>query len=642
MGLSLAQKVVQEHLISGEMRTGEEIAIRIDRTLTHDTLGLMAMLEFEAMGIPRVKTELSVVYVDHNIMQLGFESNDDHRFLQGMAAKHGLFFSRAGNGICHQVNLERFSAPGKTLLGADSHTPTCGAAGMLAIGAGGLDVAVAMGGGPYYFQMPKVVRVSLKGRLGPWVASKDIVLELLRRRGVKGGVDCIFEYTGDGLATLSVPERGTICNMGTELGATTSIFPSDEKVRAYFAAQKRDKDFRPLAADPDAAYDETEEIDLSALEPLIACPSSPDNVVPVRDLEGTKVEQVCVGSCTNSSYVDLMTVAAILKGRVVDPKVNFTVSPGSRQVLAMITRSGALGDLIDSGPRLLESACGPCLGMGQAPGTGVVSIRTFNRNFPGRSGTKGDRIYLASPQVAAAAALTGEITDPRRLGRAPSIDFPDEFLVDDRMILAPSEDPESVEVVRGPNIRPLPIATPPAGVLSGRVLLKTGDNVSTDDIAPAGAKAVPLRGNVPALAEFTFERMDSGFVRRAQEWGGGVIVGGSNYGQGSSREHAALCPMYLGVKIVLARSFARIHRDNLANFGVLALTFTNEADYDRVEEGDELKLSDALEAVAAGHDLVLRDLTKMINIPVRHAMTPRMVQVYLRGGLLNFVKAQAQ
>ena len=642
MGLSLAQKVVQEHLISGEMRTGEEIAIRIDRTLTHDTLGLMAMLEFEAMGIPRVKTELSVVYVDHNIMQLGFESNDDHRFLQGMAAKHGLFFSRAGNGICHQVNLERFSAPGKTLLGADSHTPTCGAAGMLAIGAGGLDVAVAMGGGPYYFQMPKVVRVSLKGRLGPWVASKDIVLELLRRRGVKGGVDCIFEYTGDGLATLSVPERGTICNMGTELGATTSIFPSDEKVRAYFTAQKRDKDFRPLTADPDAAYDETEEIDLSALEPLIACPSSPDNVVPVRDLEGTKVEQVCVGSCTNSSYVDLMTVAAILKGRVVDPKVNFTVSPGSRQVLAMITRSGALGDLIDSGTRLLESACGPCLGMGQAPGTGVVSIRTFNRNFPGRSGTKGDRIYLASPQVAAAAALTGEITDPRRLGRAPGIDFPDEFLVDDRMILAPSEDPESVEVVRGPNIRPLPIATPPAGVLSGRVLLKTGDNVSTDDIAPAGAKAVPLRGNVPALAEFTFERMDSGFVRRAKERGGGFIVGGSNYGQGSSREHAALCPMYLGVKIVLARSFARIHRDNLANFGVLALTFTNEADYDRVEEGDELKLSDAMEAVAAGHDLVLRDMTKMINIPVRHAMTPRMVQVYLRGGLLNFVKAQAQ
>ncbi|MCL4532000.1 MAG: aconitase family protein, partial [Actinobacteria bacterium] len=438
------------------------------------------------------------------------------------------------------------------------------------------------------------------------------------------------------------PERGTICNMGTELGATTSIFPSDEKVRAYFTAQKRDKDFRPLTADPDAAYDETEEIDLSALEPLIACPSSPDNVVPVRDLEGTKVEQVCVGSCTNSSYVDLMTVAAILKGRVVDPKVNFTVSPGSRQVLAMITRSGALGDLIDSGTRLLESACGPCLGMGQAPGTGVVSIRTFNRNFPGRSGTKGDRIYLASPQVAAAAALTGEITDPRRLGRAPSIDFPDEFLVDDRMILAPSEDPESVEVVRGPNIRPLPIATPPAGVLSGRVLLKTGDNVSTDDIAPAGAKAVPLRGNVPALAEFTFERMDSGFVRRAKEWGGGVIVGGSNYGQGSSREHAALCPMYLGVKIVLARSFARIHRDNLANFGVLALTFTNEADYDRVEEGDELKLSDALEAVAAGHDLVLRDLTKTINIPVRHAMTPRMVQVYLRGGLLNYVKVQAQ
>jgi aconitate hydratase len=641
MGLNLTQKIIREHLIEGEPRPGEEVAIRIDRTLTHDTLGLMALLEFEAMGIPRVKTELSVSYVDHNILQLGYESNDDHRFLQGVCAKYGLLYSRAGNGICHQVNLERFSAPGKTLLGADSHTTTSGAVGMLAIGAGGLDVAAALGGEPYYFRMPRIVQVVLKGRLGPWVSSKDIVLELLRRLGVKGGLDCIFEYTGDGVATLSVPERGTICNMGTELGATTSIFPGDAKVHAYLKAQKRESDFRPMAADDDASYDDGVEIELEALEPLIACPGSPDNVVPVREVAGTRVEQVCIGSCTNSSYVDLMTVAAILMGRVAHPRVSLAVSPGSRQVFNMIARSGALSDLISSGARILESACGPCLGVGQAPGTDMVSVRTFNRNFPGRSGTRGDRVYLASPQIAAAAALHGEIVDPRGLGDPPRFDFPREFLVDDRMILLPSAHPETVELLRGPNIKPLPIATAPGETLRAMVVLKTGDNISTDDIAPAGAKAVPLRANVPALAEFTFEGVDSSFVRRAKQAGSSIIVGGSNYGQGSSREHAALCPMFLGVKMVLAKSFARIHRDNLVNFGVLPVTFVNEADYDGIDQDDVLEVAGVRQGVASGHDLVVRDVTKGVEIPVRHSMSPRMVQIYLDGGRLNHVKKQA-
>jgi aconitate hydratase len=482
--------------------------------------------------------------------------------------------------------------------------------------------------------------VALKGKFSPWVSAKDVILELLRRRGVKGGTNCVFEYTGEGVSTLSVPERGTICNMGTEMGATTSIFPSDEQVRFYLRAQGREADFVPLAADPGAPYDEVEEIDLSALEPLIAKPSNPDNVVPVRELAGTKVDQVLVGSCTNSSYVDLMTIASILKNRTVHPGVSMAVSPGSRQVLTMISKSGALTHLIASGARILESACGPCLGMGQAPGTGTVSVRTFNRNFPGRSGTKNDQIHLASPQVAAAAALTGEITDPRTLGDVPAFAFPEEFLVDDRMILAPSDDPESVEIVRGPNIKPLPIATPPGEAIKARVLLKTGDNISTDDIAPAGAKAIPLRGNVPALAEFTFERVDPSFAARARDSLTGIIVGGSNYGQGSSREHAALCPMYLGIKAVVAKSFARIHRDNLANFGILALAFVNEADYEQIGEGDELEVLDIRRGAAAGHDLVLRNVTRGIEMPVRHAMTPRMVDIYLHGGLLNYVKAQ--
>lgn len=641
MGLNLAQKIIQEQLVQGEMKAGQEIALRIDHTLIHDTLGLMAILEFEAMGIPRVRTKLSVIYTDHNIMQLGPESNDDHRFLQSMAARYGLLYSRAGNGICHQVHLERFSQPGVTLLGADSHTTTAGAVGSLAIGAGGLDVAVAMGGGPYYFKMPRVVRVDLVGRLQPWVSSKEVVLELLRRRGVKGGLDCIFEFGGEGSASLTVPERGTICNMGTELGATTSLFPSDEMVLSYLKAQGREAVWKPLAADPDAEYDETVEIDLSALEPLVACPSSPDAVVPVREVEGTRVEQVCIGSCTNSSYVDLMNAAAILKGKAIPPHVSLAIAPGSRQVLHMISAEGALTDLIDAGARILEAGCGPCLGMGQAPGSGTASLRTFNRNFPGRSGTKGDRVYLCSPQVAAASAATGQITDPRRLGEAPSISLPERFPVDDRMIVRPSAEPEKVEVFRGPNIAPLPKGKEAPETLCGRLLIKLGDNISTDDITPAGAKAVPLRGNVPALAGFTFEGLDATFARRAREAGGGIILGGWNYGQGSSREHAALVPMYLGIKAVIAKSFARIHQQNLANFGILALTLANESDYDRMEEGDVLELANLREMVAAGQELVIRNVTKGVDIPVRHAMTPRMAQVYLDGGLLNHVKKQA-
>ncbi len=641
MGLNLAQKIIQDHLIQGEMKAGQEIALRIDHTLLHDTLGLMALLEFEAMGLPQVKTKRSVVFTDHNTLQLSPEGNDDHRFIQSMAAKYGMLYSRAGNGICHQVQLERFSEPGVTLLGADSHTPTAGAVGSLAIGAGGLDVAVAMGGAPYRLKMPRIVRVNLTGRLQPWVSSKDVVLELLRQKGVKGGLDCIFEFGGEGVRSLTVPERGTICNMGTELGATSSIFPSDETVLSYLKAQGRDAVWRALSADPDAEYDETIEIDLGALEPLIACPSSPDAVVAVREVEGTPIGQVCIGSCTNSSYLDLMAAATILKGKVVPSSVSLVIAPGSRQVLHMISASGALTDLIDAGARILEATCGPCIGMGQAPGTGVASLRTFNRNFPGRSGTKGDKAYLCSPQVAAASAVAGQITDPRRLGEAPLIELPERFPVDDRMIVKPSAEPEKVEIFRGPSIKPLPIAEEAPLELRGRVLLKTGDNITTDDIAPSGARVAAFRANVPAMAEFTFADIDASFPQRAKESEGGVILGGRNYGQGSSREHAALQPMYLGIKAVLAKSFARIHEQNLTNFGILALTFTNETDYDRVEEGDLLELPGLREAVVAGHELVVRNATKGIEIPVKHAMTPRTVQVYLDGGLLNHVKKQA-
>ncbi len=641
MGLNLAQKVFQDHLAEGELRPGEEIALRIDQTLIHDALGTMALLQFEAMDVPRVKTKRSLCYVDHSMLQVGFENSDDHRFLQTMAAKYGLYFSRPGNGICHQVHLERFSEPGATLLGSDSHTPTCGAVGMLAIGAGGLDVAVAMAGGPYYLKMPKVVRVLLRGKLPPWVASKDLILELLRRLRVKGGVGRIFEYGGEGVASLTVPQRATVCNMGTELGATSSLFPSDETVRSFLKAQGREGGWKPLAADPDAGYDETIELDLSALEPLVACPSSPDEVVPVREVEGIAVDQVCVGSCTNSSYVDLMTVAAVLRGKSIHPGVSFTVTPGSRQVLRMISEAGALTDLIAAGARILECSCGPCNGTGQAPATGAVSVRSFNRNFPGRSGTTPDRVYLCSPQVAAATALAGSISDPRRLGAAPRVDLPDRFMVDDRMIVPPSDHPEAVEVRRGPNIKPLPRAGEPPERLRAPVLLKTGDNISTDDIIPAGAKLGPLRSNVPASAEYVFERIDSSFPTRARETGAGIVVGGWNYGQGSSREHAALLPAYLGVEAVLAKSFARIHQSNLINVCILPLTFADEADYDRIEQGDLLELVGARDRVAAGSDLVIVNVTKGIEIPVRHALTPREVKVYRAGGLLNYFRGKA-
>jgi aconitate hydratase len=639
MGKSLTQKIIEEHLVSGEPKAGSEIGIRIDQTLTQDATGTMAYLQFEAMGIPRVRTKLSVSYVDHNMLQAGFENADDHRFLQSIAAKYGIYFSRPGNGICHQVHLERFSAPGDTLLGSDSHTPTCGGAGMLAIGAGGLDVAVAMGGGPFYVVMPKVLGVRLKGSLQPWVSGKDIILEMLRRQSVKGGVGRIVEYTGEGVASLTVPERATITNMGAELGATTSIFPSDERTREYLRAQKREDVWRPLAADPDAEYDEVIEIDLDALEPLIAQPQSPDNVVPVREVAGTKVAQVCVGSCTNSSYRDLTTVAAVLKDEKVSPQLSATVTPGSRQVFNMIARDGALGDLIQSGFRILESACGPCIGMGQAPPTGGVSVRTFNRNFAGRSGTPNDQVYLCSPEVAAATALKGVITDPRDLGEPPQISLPTEFHIDDEMILAPSDRPEEIEIMRGPNIQPLPLAQPMTDSIRAPVLLKVGDNISTDHIMPAGARILPLRSNIPAISEYVFERVDPSFAQRAKAAGSSVIIGGGNYGQGSSREHAALAPMYLGLRVVLAKSFARIHWTNLVNFGILPLTFTDEADYDRIEQGDELEIVDASEALRRGNTLTVRNLTRGGEFTAQHSLSPRQIDMITAGGLLNYVKS---
>ncbi len=638
MPQNLVQKIIAAHLVSGDMTPGSEVGIRIDQTLTQDATGTMAALQFEAMGIPRVRTKLSVSYVDHNMLQIGYENADDHRFLQSFAARYGLYFSRPGNGICHQVHLERFSVPGDTLLGADSHTPTCGGAGMLAIGAGGLDVAVAMGGGAFYIPMPRVVGVKLTGRLSPWVAAKDVILEILRRLSVKGGVGKIFAYYGPGVATLTVPERGTICNMGAELGATTSIFPSDEQTLRYLSAQGRAASWKPLVADPDAAYDEYMEFDLTALEPLVARPQSPDNVVPISELKGVKVSQVCVGSCTNSSYPDLMTVARVLKGKTVHPDVSLTLTPGSKQVYTMIAQSGALADFIAAGARVLESACGPCIGMGQAPASDAVSLRTFNRNFPGRSGTPNDKVYLCSPEVAAAAALTGEITDPRTLGEYVKVEIPQQYTIADNMIIPPPPDGSGVEVLRGPNIKPLPQAEPMPEHLHGRVLLKVGDNISTDHILPAGAKVLPLRSNLPAISEFTFERVDPTFARRAREAGGGFVVGGSNYGQVSSREHAAMAPMYLGVKLVVARSFARIHAANLVNFGILPLTFVNETDYDLMEQGDEWEIKGVRQQVQQGDVVTVRNLSKGRSVRLRHALTPRQVAILLDGGLLNHIK----
>ena len=640
MGRNLTQKIIDAHLLEGKAVAGEETAFRIDQTLTQDATGTMAYLQFEAMGIPRVKTKLSVSYVDHNMLQSGFENADDHRFLQTIASKHGVYYSRPGNGICHQVHLERFSEPGTTLLGSDSHTPTSGGMGALAIGAGGLDVAVAMGGGPFYVNMPKILGVELRGKLQPWVTAKDIILEMLRRLAVKGGIGKIIEYHGEGVASLTVPERSTITNMGAELGATTSIFPSDERTRTYLRSQKREQVWKALAADPEATYDETMVIDLNKLEPLMAQPHSPDKVVPVREIQGLKVQQVAIGSCTNSSYHDLMSVASVVKEHPVHPDVSLVVTPGSRQVFEMIGRSGGLADLISGGARILESACGPCIGMGQAPSSGSVSVRSFNRNFEGRSGTPNARVYLASPETAAACAARGAITDPRDLGTPPKVEWPEECIIDDRMILPPSKKPDTVEVIRGPNIKPLPLAKPMPESLKGKLLLKVGDDITTDHIMPAGARILPLRSNIPAIAEFVYARVDPKFVERAKQNGGGFIVGGTNYGQGSSREHAALAPMYLGLKAVIAKSFARIHWANLVNFGILPLTFENPADHDRLNQGDEFEIVGVRTALSDGKPVKLRNITQDFDIPVQYTMTERQRNVMLAGGLLNLIRNQ--
>jgi aconitate hydratase len=618
------------------MSPGQEISIRIDQTLTQDATGTMAYLQFEAMGVPRVKTKLSVSYVDHNTLQTGFENADDHRFLQTVAAKHGIYFSRPGNGICHQVHLERFGVPGMTLLGSDSHTPTAGGLGMIAIGAGGLDVAVAMGGGPFYLNMPQVVNVKLTGQLKPWVSAKDVILELLRIMTVKGGVGKIIEYTGEGVKTLSVPERATITNMGAELGATTSIFPSDEITLAFMKAQKRENNWVELVADPGATYDQVIEIDLSGLEPMVAQPHSPDNIARVKDVGPIQVQQVLIGSCTNSSYADLMRVAGILKGKKVYPSVSLGIAPGSRQVLEMLARNGTLADIVAAGARILETACGPCIGMGQSPSSGAVTVRTFNRNFEGRSGTADAKVYLASPEVAAAAALTGVLTDPRELGQYVDVKMPGEFLIDDSMVLAPAENPETVEVLRGPNIKPLPLNNNLPETLKGAVLLKLADNITTDHIMPAGAKVLPLRSNIPAISQYVFSGVDQTFPARAKEAGGGFIIGGHNYGQGSSREHAALAPMYLGIKAVIAKSFARIHRANLINFGILPLTFVDEADYDAVNREDSFEID--VRAIGTEAVLDIKNISKGTGFQVRHDLTPRQVEIIKAGGLLNYTK----
>ncbi len=639
MGKNLTSKIIESHLVDGEAVAGSEIALRIDQTLTQDATGTMAYLQFEAMGIPRVRTKLSVSYVDHNMLQTGFENADDHRFLQSFAARHGIYFSRPGNGICHQVHLERFSAPGDTLLGSDSHTPMSGGAGMLAIGAGGLDVAMAMAGEPFHLVMPQVVRVDLRGSLPPWVSAKDVILEMLRRLTVKGGVGRVFEYGGEGAASLSVPERATITNMGAELGATSSIFPSDERTREYLRAQQREDAWKPLSADADSEYVEVIEVDLDALEPLIALPSSPDGVVPVREVAGTEVAQVAIGSCTNSSYLDLATVAAVVKGKLVSPAVSAAVNPGTRQVMLMLAENGALADLIAAGFRVLESSCGPCIGMGQSPSTDTVSLRTFNRNFPGRSGTRGDRVYLCSPLVAAASALTGVITDPRDLGEAPHVALPREFRVDDRMIIPPPEKSEDVTVVRGPNIKPLPRGEPLPETLRATVILKVADDITTDHIMPAGSKLLPLRSNIPAMAEHVFEQVDADFARRAKDAGSSVVVAGDNYGQGSSREHAALAPMYLGLKAVLAKSFARIHRANLVNVGILPLVFVDERDYDRIDQGDEIEIDAVRHAIQNGDSVRVHNRTQGYEFEARHGLSPQQAKIVLAGGRLSYVKS---
>lgn len=641
MGLTLAQKLIKSHLVEGEMKVGTEIGLRIDQTLTQDATGTMAYLEFEAMGVDRVKTEKSVAYIDHNTLQTGFENADDHRYIQTVTKKHGIYFSRPGNGICHQVHLERFGIPGKTLIGSDSHTPTGGGICMLAMGSGGMDVAVAMGGGTYYIPMPKMTRINLTGYLKPWVSAKDVILEVLRIMSVKGGVGKIIEYGGEGVKTLSVPERATITNMGAELGATTSIFPSDEITLAFLKAQGRENDWTEILPDEDAVYDEVIDIDLCSLTPMAACPHMPDNVKTTDEIGKIKIDQVAIGSCTNSSYVDMMKVAAILKGKTIAPSVSLCIAPGSKQVLNMLALNGALSDMISAGARILESACGPCIGMGQSPNSAGISLRTFNRNFEGRSGTKDAGIYLVSPEVAAASALTGYLTDPRELGEAPDVKMPEKFIVNDNMIEPPASEEEAkdIEVVRGPNIKPFPKTSPLPEEITAKAILKVGDNITTDHIMPAGAKILPYRSNIPHLSQYCFAVCDESFPERIKAEGKGIIIGGSNYGQGSSREHAALVPLYLGVKAVICKSFARIHVANLVNAGILPFTFANEADYDRIDQMDELSLPNIKDCIENKKQIVLKNLTKNEEYELDSShLSDRQRAMLVCGGLLDYTR----
>ena len=640
MGLTLTEKILSAHLVEGEMIKGTEIGIRIDQTLTQDATGTMAYLEFEAMGVPRVKTERSVAYIDHNTLQNGFMNMDDHRFIGSVAKKHGIYFSRPGNGICHQVHLERFGVPGKTLIGSDSHTPTGGGIGMIAIGAGGMDVAVAMGGGTYYITCPKVVKVELTGKLQPWVAAKDVILEVLKRLSVKGGVGKVIEYCGEGVKSLSVPERATITNMGAELGATTSIFPSDEITYKFLKAQGREDVYTELCADSDAVYDEVVEINLSELVPMAACPHSPDNIKTVDEIGAMKIDQVCIGSCTNSSLMDMMKVAHILKGKTVHPDVSLSIAPGSKQVLSMLAENGALAIMLEAGARVLESACGPCIGMGQSPNSGGISLRTFNRNFEGRSGTADGQIYLVSPELAAASAIAGVLTDPRTLGEMPEFEMPEKFNVNDNMIVEPvaEEDMDSVEVLRGPNIKPFPTSEPMPETINAKVSLKVGDNITTDHIMPAGAKILPLRSNIPEISKYCFAVCDESFHDRALEMGKSIVIGGSNYGQGSSREHAALAPLYLGVKAVITKSFARIHMANLINAGIIPMTFANEADYDRIDGNDELAIGNVAEQIANGEIIKVTNVTKGFDFDCAVNFSDRQKEMLYAGGLLNYTK----
>ena len=644
MGMTIAEKIIKAHLVEGEMVKGTDIGLRIDQTLTQDATGTMAYLEFEAMGVPRVKTERSVAYIDHNTLQTGFENADDHRFIGSVAKKHGIYFSRPGNGICQQVHLERFGIPGKTLIGSDSHTPTCGGIGMLAFGAGGLDVAVAMGGGAYHITMPKMVRINLIGKLSDYVSAKDVILEVLRIMSVKGGVGKIVEYGGEGVKTLSVPERATITNMGAELGASTSVFPADEITKAFMEAQGRGADFTEVKADDDAVYDEVIDIDLSTLKPLAAMPHMPDNVKSVTEIGQIKVDQVLIGSCTNSSLRDMLRVAAMLKGKTVHPDVSVAVAPGSKQVFNMLAECGALADIISAGVRVLECACGPCIGMGQSPNSGGISLRTFNRNFEGRSGTADGQIYLVSPETAVASALTGVLTDPTTLGKADEVVMPEKFLINDNMIVKPvdEKDMDSVEILRGPNIKPFPVIGAMEDSIWAKAVLKVGDNITTDHIMPAGAKILPYRSNIPYLSQFCFKQCDENFAEHCKQAGSGVIVGGSNYGQGSSREHAALVPLYLGIKAVVTKSFARIHVANLINAGIIPLVFKNEADYDKIGVNDELELNGIRKAIAEGADeFNLTDKTTGESIPVKLDFSQRQRDMLLAGGLLNYTKNNA-